>query len=204
MSEVQPVEVKKRNPLITLVLLACGVIGIVAGIAQMRGGLRDIFGSGLNPEAEKLITDSDAALAHANEHITAVGTAFQALLNDVDALGLEAFRRDKTAEAERIKSNFVEAADLLREAKTKLDEASGHEIDEKLKSFVAAKAKSYGLLADVCDQNTKIVDLVLDKSIATSEELVPKVLELAAKRDESQKAADAATAEADAIVKKNS
>jgi hypothetical protein len=201
MSEVQPVEVKKRNPLITLVLLACGVIGIVAGIAQMQGGLRDMFGSGLDPAVEKLIADSDAALAHANEHITAVGTSFQALLNDVDAMGLEAFRRDKTAEAERIKSNFVEAADMLRQAQAKLEEAGRHKIDDKLKTFVIAKAKSYGLLADVCDQNTKIIDLVLDESIATSDQLVPQVLELAAKRDETQKAADAATAEADAIVK---
>jgi hypothetical protein len=201
MSEGQPVEVKKRNPLITLVLLACGVIGIVMGISQMRGGLRDLFGSGLDPQVEKLIADSDAALAHANEHITSVGSSFQALLNDVGALGLDAFRRDKTTEAERIKSSFAEAADLLREAKTKLDDAAGQETDDKLKSFVVAKAKSYGLLADVCDQNRKIVNLLLDKSIATSDELVPQVLELAAKRDETQKAADDATAEADAIVK---
>ena len=201
MSDEQSVELKKRNPLITLVLLACGVIGIVAGIAQMRGGLRDILGSGLEPQVEKLITDSDAALAHANEHITSVGPSFQTLLNDVDSLGLEAVRRDKTAEAERIKANFSEAAGLLREAKSKLDKAAEIKIDDKLKSFVVAKATSYGLLADVCDQNTKIIDMVLDKSIATSDELAPKVLELAANRDETQKAADVATAEADAIVK---
>jgi hypothetical protein len=201
MSDGQVAEVKKRNPVITALLVACGVIGIVAGIAQMRGGLREMFGRSLDPEVEQLLTDSDAALDQANEHLKPAGTAFQGLLNDVDAQGLDVVRRDKKDDADKAKSGFAAGAAQLREAKAKLDEALKHELEDKMKSFIAAKAKSYDLLAQVCDQNQAIHDMVLDESIATYDDLTPKVLELAARRDETQKAADAATAEAEAIAK---
>lgn len=198
-----PAEPTKRSLLMTALIVIVGVIAIISGVAKMRHGFQEMTGSSVDPKVTALLTESDEAVAVANTHIEAARPDYEALLNGVDNLGLDAVRRDQSASAREVSDHFVEAAKLLRVAKQKLDDAKAMGLDDKIKEFVVAKGESYELMAQVSDKNREIVGLVLDESIANSDALTPKVLEVAAARDELQKQAEAAVAKADALVKKS-
>jgi hypothetical protein len=193
----QPAKSKMKSGLTALVMITCGLIGIVLGIVKMQSGIREIFGSGGDPEVQRLLTESDKKVDNANKVMQDAAPLFQQLMADVDSLGLDAVRQKKQDLAHQISEQFGKAADMLRSAAKELDETAGHKIDDKFKPFLAAKAQSYRLTADACDQNQEIVALVLDKSIAKLDDLLPKIEAVAARRDAAHKAAAEASAKAD-------
>ena len=66
-----------------------------------------------------------------------------------------------------------------------------------------ARSKSYDLLIKVSKQNIDIIRATLDESVVDMDAIVGKVLSIAANRDADQKAADEATAAANAMIKRS-
>ena len=84
----------------------------------------------------------------------------------------------------------------MRLAAKKLDEAGALEAAAKWKAVFAAKSRSYLRYAEVKAINQEICASVLDESLKTINEVQPKILADAKRRDDLQKMGDAATAEA--------
>ncbi len=199
-----PADQSKRNHWLTSFTVIVGVIAMLGGAAKIYHGYREITGSPDQAQVDKLVKEADNAVLESNKHIDVVRPLFQPLLTDVDNLGLDAVRKDKAQATRDIGEHFTAAAKQLRVAKQKLDQAIALAAYDETKTYLTAMAKSHDLLAQVYDKNQEICRLVLDESIASYDALVPKILEMAASRDELQKQADADAAEANAIVKKKS
>jgi hypothetical protein len=202
MSEITSPDVPKpRNPLLTAVIVACGVIALVVGLVQVMRGVVEMLGSKLGPEVEALLSEANQASLEGLEDMKAAMEPFNDLMKDADTLGLPAFRAERRAAADKVTEHFAGAADQYRLAARKLDEVLTYDIKEEFRPYFAAKGRAFILWAETCELNRDIVHAVLDESLATTTELNPKIQSLAERRDAKQKEAEQATAEADAMMK---
>ena len=196
-----PIEQKRSTPLLTTVILIVAAVAMVGGGVKMFGGIQKIAGSHSDPKVDLLLKESDIALDEANKQIQIAVPAFQQHLNDFDQLKVDGFRQEKRESSNHLIAQFAKTAEQFRMAAKKLDEAATLSADKKLNGYIVIKSKSYGLLAQVCDQDAEMIRVLLDDSSADSATITEKVLKLAASRDLIQKAADEAMTEADAVIK---
>jgi hypothetical protein len=192
-----PAEPKKKRDLTAVVLIVCGLVGVVLGIMRMQRGIKEFVGSVGDPEMKRLLAESDQAIDDANKLMLDAAPLFQQLMNEIDRWGLDGVRQQKQELAQQVSERFGKAAGMLRTAAQEVDDAAERNVADKLKPFLAEKSQAYRLTADACARNQEIVALVLDKSIATLADLMPKIEAVAMKRDAAQKAAADASAKAD-------
>ncbi len=202
MSKPSPsVEKKKIAPLMTAIIVIVAAIAIVSGGFKMLSGIQKIASSSSDPKVDLLLKESDVALDEANKQNQTAIPAFQQLLNDFDSLGVEGFRKEKRELSTNLVAQFAKTTEQFQMAAKKLDAAAELSVDKKLNAFIVIKSKSYELLGKVCDQNAEMIQVLLDDSLADGAAITEKVLALAASRDATQKAANDATTEADAVMK---
>jgi hypothetical protein len=151
-------------------------------------------------EYQKLLTASDLAISMANLTTQVAKPRYEALLRQVDSLGLVEFRQQKSDDARQISEGFGKAAAQFRLAAQKLDEAATHEESTPLKPYLAEKARSYGWYAASRDQYQQSIRAILDESITTIDDLVPKIKLATELRDKAETEADSASVNADKIV----
>ncbi len=202
MSKSSPsVEQKKSAPLMTAIIVIVAAVAIVGGGFKMLSGIQQMSGSSSDPKVDLLLKESDIALDEANKQNQIVIPTFQQLLNDFEQLGIERFRKEKRELSENLVAEFAKTTDRFQVAAKKLDDAAILSVDKKLNAFVVIKSKSYGLLGKVCEQDAEMIRVLLDDSLTDGAAITGKVLELASSRDTTQKAANDATVEADAVMK---
>jgi hypothetical protein len=183
-------------------VIIVGVIGMITGASQMYRGVKEMTGSGIDPEVTRLLVESDKTVEDANKLLQEAAPLFQKLMESVDSSGLDTVRKEKQDLASRVSDHFGKAATMLQAAAKEVDDAIQHNAGEKVKPFLTAKATSYRLTADACQRNQEIVALVLDKKVATVADLMPKIEAVAAQRDALEKQAAEASAQADEAAKK--
>src|ERR1700730_2048455 len=194
---------KKANPLLRIFLIICALIIFAGGIAKIYKGWHETRSVAGDAEFKPLLEENDKAIAEANKLSQEAQPMFQTLLNDIDKLGLDQVRAKESDTAQKLDDLFGKAADEFRHA-VKTSEAAGqHNADATMKAFLAMKAKSYTLFAQARDTNREIIHLILDKSIVKIDDLLPKLQEAAGRRDDAQKKAMDADAEAEAMAKKS-
>jgi hypothetical protein len=198
-----PIAPKKANPLLRIFLIICALIIFAGGIAKIYKGWHGTRSAAGDAEFKPLLEENDKAIGEANKLSQEAQPMFQTLLNDIDKLGLDQVRAKESATAQKIDNLFAKAADEFRHA-VKTSEAAGqHNTDATMKAFLAMKGKSYTLFAQARDTNREIIHLILDKSIVKIDDLLPKLQEAAGRRDDAQKKAMDADAEAEAMAKKS-
>lgn len=191
---------KKNGKLTTVVILIVAVVAIISGIAKMKSGLGEMFGS-LDPKVKQLVDDADASGAKALEVGKAADEKFNTLIAAVNAKTLDELR---TAEADAVaetRKSLAEVAEHFRTSATKLDEAGKLEIPEKLKQFLTPKAGMYHAYAETYDYKGEIVAVIVDTSISDKNALIARMNELTEKADAALKSGNDLSAKADAVVK---
>ena len=181
-------------------MLICAVVVTLGGAAQIWRGVKTMRGEH-RAELTQLLSASDAALADAQRLASDATPSFQQLLNDVDGLGLEAFRAQHKESATKTKDMIGSAVEQFRVARSKLEAATKAKGSARLKPFLEAKARSYELVAQALETNQQMIDMVLDEPITDTEVLLPKLQEAAARRDALDRQAQAASEESNEIGK---
>lgn len=189
-----------KNPFMRVVLIVCGIAGMITGARQMYQGVNEIRGAGESAVATQLIKESDQAVDEANAITQAAAMPFQAMLDAVDNTGLEAARKQHSEPSQKLIADFTAAAAKARLGASKLAEAEQHGVSEQFKPFLEAKAKSYEAFATACDKNQALVKLIMDESFAKLDDLLPKFNAVVAERDAAQKQANELTEQANKLV----
>ena len=184
-----------------LVVVLIGLAAIVIGIAQFRRGVKELRGPDSDPRIKQIRADVDTAVGEANRNSANAQPLFQQLLGDVDTLGLAKVREQQRDAARKISDTFGRAAEQFRLAATHLDDWAALNPDEKTMAYLTTKKRGYTLAAQAHDVNQEILRLVLDDSIRTLDELLPKLQEAAARRDALQKSSTEAEAQANDMAK---
>jgi hypothetical protein len=197
-----PILPKRQSPALRIFVAVCGVVVMLAGIAKCVSGVKTLIGAGTDKQYQQLLADSDKAIDKANQDTVEAQPIFQAFLNDVDKLGLAAVRAQEKQTAQKTSELFSNSIESFHLAATKLEEAIQRKKDDRLNPFFEAKIKSYGLFAQSAEFNREIVRLVLDESIPDIQTLMPKITEVATRRDEARNTAVKASADADESAKK--
>lgn len=193
----------RKSPLYTALAVVFGIIVLAGGAAKLYRGFSNLTSSGLDPKVGELLRESDAAIAEVNRETNAVVPAFQELLNDFDKMELAAFRAEKRETCTKLSEQFAAVGERLQLASKTIIEATQLGTDADTTAFLMARSKSYDLLIKVSKQNIDIIRATLDESVVDMDAIVGKVLSIAANRDADQKAADEATAAANAMIKRS-
>lgn len=193
----------RKSPLYTALAVVFGIIVLAGGAAKLYRGFSNLTSSGLDPKIGELLRESDAAIAEVNRETNAVVPAFQELLNDFDKMELAAFRAEKRETCTKLSEQFAAVGERLQLASKTIIEATQLGTDADTNAFLMARSRSYDLLVKVSKQNIDIIRATLDESVVDMDAIVGKVLSLAANRDADQKAADEATAAANAMIKRS-
>lgn|GEM_PF-2375614 len=196
----EPVSKPKVSILIRVILGVCGVVVMAGGIRQMADGLG--IGSGMSREVKQLLAESDAALEEANRLGQEASPIFQDLLNKIDSDGLDVVRSQMKESAQKSGSLMGQAATSFQAAAKKLDEAVALKPDKSIIEYLMLKSQSYGKFAGARSLNEEIARMVMDGSIPTINDLTPKVLDAARRRDEMEAAAVEIAANAEVIAAK--
>ena len=196
----EPVSKPKVSILIRVILGVCGVVVMAGGIRQMADGLG--IGSGMSREVKQLLAESDAALEEANRLGQEASPIFQDLLNKIDSDGLDVVRSQMKESAQKSGSLMGQAATSFQAAAKKLDEAVALKPDKSIIEYLMLKSQSYGKFAGARSLNEEIARMVMDGSIPTINDLTPRVLDAARRRDEMEAAAVEIAANAEVIAAK--
>ncbi len=196
----EPASKPKVSILIRVILGVCGVVVMAGGIRQMADGLG--IGSGMSREVKQLLAESDAALEEANRLGQEASPIFQDLLNKIDSDGLDVVRSQMKESAQKSGSLMGQAATSFQAAAKKLDEAVALKPDKSIIEYLMLKSQSYGKFAGARSLNEEIARMVMDGSIPTINDLTPKVLDAARRRDEMEAAAVEIAANAEVIAAK--
>ena len=182
-------------------MLLAGVIVLLGGVAQMWKGVKGLR-SGNSPEFTQLLKESDSAVAEARRYAGEASPLFQRMMNDVDTLGLEAFRAQQKQAATQTIDLLRNSSEQFRLAEKKLADSKPLNRNDKLTPYLDSKARSYGLFAQTVDINQEMAELVLDESITSVDALLPKLTDATARYKAAEKEAQAAGSEADEIGKR--
>jgi len=196
----EPVSKPKVSILIRVILGVCGIVVMAGGIRQMADGLG--IGSGMSREVKQLLAESDAALEEANRLGQEASPIFQDLLNKIDSDGLDVVRSQMKESAQKSGSLMGQAATSFQAAAKKLDEAVALKPDKSIIEYLMLKSQSYGKFAGARSLNEEIARMVMDGSIPTINDLTPRVLDAARRRDEMEAAAVEIAANAEVIAAK--
>ena len=196
----EPASKPKVSILIRVILGVCGIVVMAGGIRQMADGLG--IGSGMSREVKQLLAESDAALEEANRLGQEASPIFQDLLNKIDSDGLDVVRSQMKESAQKSGSLMGQAATSFQAAAKKLDEAVALKPDKSIIEYLMLKSQSYGKFAGARSLNEEIARMVMDGSIPTINDLTPKVLDAARRRDEMEAAAVEIAANAEVIAAK--
>ncbi len=191
----------RKSPLYSGITLLFGLVIMAGGAAKLYRSFSNLSSAQANPKVDKLLEASDAAVAEANQKLLEVSPAFQELLNDFDQMGVDAFRSEKRETCAKIAEQFAAANEHLQVASNSIAEAVKEGTTEKVTAFLMARSKSYQLLVKANTQNINIIQVIIDESMVDMDSIVEKVLSIAESRDADQKAANDATATADALLK---
>lgn len=198
MSDIpQPAARHKMSPTARIIIIIVGIAAMAGGILQIKKGLG---GTKMDPGVERLSKESDTAFAEANKDLATAAPLFQSVLEAVDKEGLASVREQKKAEVERVIALYDQASQKLRLAAQKTTDAAALKPGEKLQSFLETKAEAYRGFASARDVSRDIARMVLDDSIKTSEELVPKISEAVTRCQKLEASANEVNARADKIV----
>ena len=104
--------------------------------------------------------------------------------------------------AQKSGSLMGQAATSFQAAAKKLDEAVALKPDKSIIEYLMLKSQSYGKFAGARSLNEEIARMVMDGSIPTINDLTPKVLDAARRRDEMEAAAVEIAANAEVIAAK--
>ena len=192
-----PVPKPKKKPIMRVIAAVLGLAGLVGGISQMKSGFRQLK---VDPEVGRLSQESDSAFSQANKFLEEAAPAFQAVLDSVDKDGLASVRAGKKAEAANAAMLYEQAAEQFRKAAQKAMDAAALKPPGNTVAFLETKAEAYRNFSAARDINRDIARMVLDETIRNDEELVPKVLEAAGRRDKLEEAAKEAVLRADKLV----
>lgn len=190
----------QKSPLYKALGILFSLIVLAGGAAKLYRGVSNLKGAKLDPKVSELLEKSDQYIAEANSQSVATSTEFEVLLSDFDKLGIEKFRSEKRESCAQLTKQFEAIGQRLHEASTLLVEATKLGTNQKTTEFLLARSASYELLVKVNAQNIDIIRVTQDESIVDMNTVVEKVLSIAKKRDEDQKAANEATAASDAIL----
>lgn len=196
-----PTQPKKRSGATTALMAIGGIIAMVAGGLQMYRGVSEIRSAGEDPQLKQLADESDQALAKANQLAMDVNPRFQRLLDEFDSLGVDAFRKQKRDEAQKVSDEFGQAAEQFSLAAQKLDAAAGHNLKDAYKPIFADKSRVYTLSRQVCEKDQQIIGALLDDSLKQAPDVLAKIQPVVTERDAIQKQANEAAATADAKLK---
>jgi len=190
----------KNHPLVGPIV----IIAVVFALAQVLPGVISTMGWDGTAAFNALLQESDAAYQAALKPAEVAAPLFSSLMEAIDAQPLSDARLEQGENAKQAIAAFKEAATQFALAGKKIDEAmtKGIKLSDEHTKALTLRAKACALLADVCGQNAGICEAVVDDSITTKEALVAKVLELATKRDATQKEADATIVESEELAKK--
>ena len=150
-------------------------------------------------QSARLIPDSDKEIDNANKYWAEAQPLFQRLLNDVDNNGLPDVRAKEKETANKASVLFGKASEAFRIAAQKLEQARQIGTEKKNDHFLTLKIKSYGLIDQGAEANKEIIRLVFDSSIPDMASLMPKITEMANRRDELQKEASKVSDEANTL-----
>ena len=185
------------KPWVRILVMICGLVVMAGGIAKIG---RAFQGTKVDPEVTRLSQESDRAFTKANQLLEEAGPIFKRVLDSVDEDGLAAVRTGKKDEAAKAAALYQQAAEQLRQAGLKALDAAALKPAGYAVAFLETKAEAYRTFAAARDLNRDIALMVLDESIKTGEELVPKVLEAANRRDQLEASANEAVLRADKVV----
>ena len=180
-----------------IVAALCGLAALIGGVLQLKHGFRELKGI---PEVGRLSRESDDAFDEGNQLIMEAGPLFQALLDSVDKDGVAAVRAGKKGEAEKTAALYGQAANLLRGAAQRAMDAAALKPAGNAVAFLETKAGAYRNFAAAREMNRDIALMILDDTIKTNRELVPKVLKAAERRDKLEASANEASSRADQLV----
>jgi len=198
-----PEQAKKMNIWLRVLIGVCGLIAVVGGIAKMTHGIQEIRGASHDgAQYKQTLQEIDAAVEAANKYGLEAAPTFQKLLNDIDSQGLATVRKQEKQSALNVAELFGKSAEQYRIAAAKSQAAAKQNIKDSFKPFFAAKTRGYGFFAQAREMNQQITKLVIDESIPKFEDLLPKMQEVATRRDAAQKSAEEAEAEATELGKK--
>jgi hypothetical protein len=164
-------------------MLICAVLIALAGAAAVWKGVKRLRGGGANAEFTRLIGESDAAVSEGSRLAVKAGPMFKESMDALDGVGLDAFRTEHAAAAAKTVELFERASAQFRLAETKLGDAKKINKDAQLAPYLDAKGRSYELFAQTVDINREMAAMLTDTSIATGDDLLPKLNEAAARRD---------------------
>jgi hypothetical protein len=164
-------------------LLACVALVLLAG-AAMTWKVVEKMRARPHPEFTRLLNESNQAVSEANQLAVDATPLFHNMVREVDEMGVEKFRAERADTAAKVGEMFRQAIEKFHLGETKLQESIGRNKDAQLTPYLEMKVRSYGLYAQTLEANQEIVRMLMDNSIPTADELLPKVLALASRRDE--------------------
>ena len=157
--------------------------------------------TGASAEFTQLLQEIDTALEASDKSRLEASAKFDQLLADVHTLGLAKVRKEQKEVGPGITDLFGKAIEQKRLAGKKSEEAAQKEPRAKFKPFFTHKAQSYESYAQVLEINQEIVRLVFDDSIASADDLKPRVEEAEKRRLAVGMRGNEAEAKAKAIAK---
>ena len=191
---ITPAVKPKMSPLTRTIVIIVSLAAMTGGIFQI---VRGLSGGKVDPAVEQLSKESDEAFAAANKQLEEAGPLLQSVLVSVDKDGLAPVRAQKKEAVERAAALYDQAAQKLRLAAQKANEAAAKKPGVKVEDFLKTKAVAYSNFATGRELNRDVARMILDEKVKSSEELLPK-LGAAAKLET---AGNEASARADKLVK---
>lgn len=193
-----PIKQEKLSPLLKVVLIVGGTIAIALWATKTYRGLHEGWTGG-GSKFKTLAEAADNAAATANKVSREAQPLLLQFLGDLDKMGLPAVRAQKGEAGQKLIALFGEARDQYSTGGQKYGEAAGQTTNEKMKSFLLAKARTCRFFAEARTINCDMVRLILNDPATTTEQLIPKLQEAATRRDAAQKSAVDSDAEAEAM-----
>ncbi len=137
-----------------------------------------------DPAFTKLINESNQTVTEAHQLAYEASPLLQGMLRDLDRLGLEKFRAEQGEAAAKIREMYRQAIEKFRLGERKLKDSTSLNRSAQMTPYLEKKIRSYDLYAQMLGASQEIGRMLMDKSIPTEDELLPKVKAAAAHRDE--------------------
>jgi hypothetical protein len=209
MSEVTPAAdhapVKKSGTLQSVAFGFVAVVVIWFGLAKTWQGVSAMFGWDGSAAFKTLLEESDAAYRAALKHADVAEPLYASLMEALNAQSLADARLEQGDNAKQAVAAFQDAAKQFALSGKKIDEAltQGLKLKDEHKKSLTLRAQACSQLANVCQLNADLCSAMLDESINTKEALIPRLTELAAKRDATRTEAETALVESQKLAEQD-
>ena len=209
MSEVTPAAApapaKKSASLQSIAFGLVALIVIWFGLAKTWQGIGAMFGWDGSAKFKTLLEESDTAYRAALKHADVAEPLYASLMEALNAQSLADARLEQSDNAKQAVAAFQDAAKQFALSGKKIDEAltQGLKLKDEHTKSLTLRAQACSLLANVCQLNADLCSAMLDESISTKESLVPRLTELAAKRDAARTDAETALVESQKLAEQD-